>query len=79
MDYIVLFFTQSGAMKFEKILTKKEMPCTLLPVPRKLSSSCGLSVKFRYEGDITGFINDDIDKIYEIADGKYHLIYEEEE
>lgn len=78
MEYIVLFFTQSGAMKFEKILAKKNLKCTLMPVPRKLSSSCGISVKFEYDGDVKSFVNDEVDKIYKIADGKYQLLYSAE-
>lgn len=78
MEYIVLFFTQFGAIKFEKSLSKKNIQGTMMPVPRKLSSSCGISVKFNFEGDISGLICSDINKIY-AADGKnYNLLYHSE-
>jgi len=78
MEYVALFFTQFGAIKFEKSLNKKGIQGTMMPVPRKLSSSCGISVKFNFQDDIASLICNDINKIYE-SDGKnYNLVYHSE-
>ena len=78
MEYIALFHTQSGAIKFHKTLAAKGPEAQLLPVPRKLSSSCGIAVKFSYDDDIIGLISADVEKIYEINGSEYSLFYEVE-
>ncbi len=51
------------------------MTAELMPVPRKLSSSCGISAKFEYSGDIRSMISEDIEKLFEITGSEYKLIY----
>jgi len=73
MEYIVLFYTHSGALKFEKYLTLNNIECTLVPTPRKLSSSCGISVIFTTDEDIHIFNNKDVEKIFLISSKEYIL------
>ncbi|MDO9534397.1 MAG: DUF3343 domain-containing protein [Bacillota bacterium] len=44
--YIVTFETTHHALKFEKTLKGEGISLTLLPVPRRLSSSCGIAARF---------------------------------
>ena len=46
-----------------------------MPVPRKLSSSCGISARFEYGGDIRSMISADIENLFEIVGSDYKLIY----
>ena len=79
MNYTVVFFTHSGAIKFEKRMIKLNIPCTLQPVPRKISSSCGICAKVCYENIIDDLIEDEIHSIYkDIAKNQYEMIYESE-
>lgn len=79
MNYTVVFFTHSGAIKFEKRMNKLNIPCTLQPVPRKISSSCGICAKVCYENIIDDLIEDEIHSIYkDIAKNQYEMIYESE-
>lgn len=73
MNYFATFFTHSGAIKFSRFLTKNKIVNESCPVPRKLSSNCGIGVSFSYEGDIDEIFIDDIEKIYFIDDDKYCL------
>ena len=73
MNYFATFFTHSGAIKFSRFLTKNKIVNESCPVPRKLSSNCGIGVSFSYEGDIDEIYIDDIEKIYFIDDDKYCL------
>lgn len=73
MNYFATFFTHSGAIKFSRFLTKNKIVNESCPVPRKLSSNCGIGVSFFYEGDIDEIFIDDIEKIYFIDDDKYCL------
>lgn len=75
MHYLATFFTHCGAVKYQNHLKNKSIPVELMPVPRKLSSSCGISAKFEYGWDIRSMISEDIETLYEIADSNYKLIY----
>ena len=77
MDCLALFFTHSGAIKYKRILAQDNISCELMPVPRKLSSNCGISAKFTVD-DFQSYINEDIEKIYEISNGVYSLVYDDE-
>ncbi|MDK2958694.1 DUF3343 domain-containing protein [Aminivibrio sp.] len=43
---IVTFEVTSMALLFERTCRKKGIPAKVVPVPRKLSSSCGLACEF---------------------------------
>jgi hypothetical protein len=76
MDCIVTFYTQSGAFKFERLLKQEGISVTLMPVPRRLSSSCGIAARTELPGDVKGYITDEVDGIYSAADHK--MIYKSE-
>ncbi|MBN1427001.1 MAG: DUF3343 domain-containing protein [Anaerolineae bacterium] len=46
---VVLFFSTSHALKGEKILCKAGIGCKLIPVPRHLSSDCGVCLRVARE------------------------------
>lgn len=75
MEYIAVFFTHSGAVKYDKYLKKTSINSELMPVPRKLSSNCGIGVKFNYIMDINRIISEDIEKLFSIENQEYKLIY----
>ncbi len=68
MEYMILFFTHSGAIKFERKCKKNNITCELMPVPRILSSNCSISAKINYDGNIESLISDEIEKIF-LTDG----------
>lgn len=78
MEYTVLFFTHSGAIKFDRKCRKNNIDCELMPVPRSLSSNCSISAKINYNDDIEKLIDDEIEKIFVTDNGQNKLIYEEE-
>ena len=45
MIYIVTFFSHFGAMQCKKMCDQAGLPVRMMPVPRKLSSSCGTCVR----------------------------------
>ena len=45
MIYIATFFSHFGAMHCKKLCDQAGLPAKLMPVPRKLSSSCGTCVR----------------------------------
>jgi len=42
---VILVHSSSHAMRIEHMLNQKGVSCKLIPVPRHLSSSCGLCVQ----------------------------------
>lgn len=75
MEYIVLFFTHSGAIKFDRRCKKENIPCELMPVPRILSSNCSISAKITYEDCIQSLIDDEIEKIFLVEKGDNKLLF----
>jgi hypothetical protein len=75
MQYLATFFTHCGAVKYQNHLQKQSIPVELMPVPRKLSSSCGISARFGYDGDIRSMISEDIENLFTIENAEYKLIY----
>ncbi len=43
---VVLFHSTSGALQAEKLAKKASLKVKLIPVPRHLSSDCGLCLRF---------------------------------
>ena len=76
MEYIATFFTHFGAVKYSRFLSSKDIPSETMPVPRKLSSSCGVCVKFRTSEDIASMVSDDIEKIFLLEGHETKLIYD---
>lgn len=76
MNYTVVFFTHSGAIKFDKKMNMLNIICSLQPVPRKLSSSCGICAKIIFDGDIKALIENEIESIHmNISKNQYKEIY----
>jgi len=42
---VVLFFTSNHAFRAEKVLKDRGISCKLVPVPRHLSSECGVCIR----------------------------------
>jgi len=43
---VVLFHTNSAVLRAEKILLREDLAIKLIPVPRHLSSDCGIALRF---------------------------------
>jgi len=43
---VVLFYSTSSALRVEKLLKGMGIAVKLIPVPRQLSSDCGISLRF---------------------------------
>ena len=46
MEYLATFHTHFGATRFFKYCQRKNLTAKMSPVPRELSSSCGVCVRF---------------------------------
>jgi hypothetical protein len=48
-EVVATFDNTHHALRFEKTLKENAIKLTIMPVPREVSASCGLSVKFNLE------------------------------
>lgn len=45
-DYVAIFHSVHKVMKAEKILKQEQIEMLLIPVPRQLTSDCGLAIRY---------------------------------
>jgi hypothetical protein len=79
MEFIILFHTNAGAMKFANFVKKSNYAGELIPLPRKLTSSCGMGVRLHFTGNLSEIISEEIEKIYTVWGKQYELVYHAEE
>ena len=75
MEYLATFFTSYGALAYERYCLLQGISCKIQPVPRELSASCGIAVRFRSDNLPHIAEHEDMEGCYLIQDGKY--IYQE--
>ncbi len=75
VSYVATFHNHYGALLFKKKLGEN---CSLKPVPRVLSSSCGTAAFFSlpFSPDL---INEYLEGVFVSENGKYRRIYGEEQ
>jgi len=76
MEYMVLFFTHSGSIKFDRKCKKNKIACELMPVPRTLSSNCSVSARINTELNILELIDDEVEKVFLLEGKENKLVYE---
>lgn len=74
MDCIATFYTHIGAIEFASALAEKSVKHKLMPVPRRLSSSCGTCVRFEAD-DPLSFICEDVEQIFLLEEKGESLIF----
>lgn len=78
MKYTFVFFTHAGAIQFKRKCDQQEISCTLMPVPRKLSSNCGIGAQVVLQGEIFSLIDEEVEKVFQGEVAEAELVYEAE-
>jgi len=71
--YIATFYSHYGAMLYFKALKSRGIAAKLMPVPRKVSASCGTGVRYEHVESID-LDNCELDSVYVEADGAYYCM-----
>ena len=60
---VVLFESISHALRAEKLIKASQIPCKLIPVPRHLSSDCGVCLRFNTDAkdQVENILQDKLD------------------
>ena len=64
-EYIATFHTHLSALMTSRTLTGLGVQARMMPVPRKLSSSCGTCVRYLAEGPHLDAMDEDVEAVYE--------------
>lgn len=78
-EYVATFHTHLAALMTSRSLTALGIRAQMLPVPRKLSSSCGTCVRYTAEDPNLNAMDEDVEGVYEkISNDVYILLMEKE-
>ena len=78
-EYIATFHTHLSALMTSRSLTALGIHAQMMPVPRKLSSSCGTCVRYLAEDPHLHAMDEDVEGVYEkISNDAYILLMEKE-
>ena len=78
-EYIATFHTHLSAMMTTRTLTGAGIQARMMPVPRKLSSSCGTCVRYLAEEPHVPAMDEDVEAVYEkIGREDYTLLMDAE-
>ena len=78
-EYIATFHTHLSALMTGRSLTALGVRAQMMPVPRKLSSSCGTCVRYFAEDPHLDAMDEDVEGVYEkIGNEEYTLLMEKE-
>ena len=74
-EYIATFHTHLSALMTSRELTSRGLKAQMMPVPRKLSSSCGTCVRYLAEEANLDAMDEDVEAVYEkIGKEEYTLL-----
>lgn len=78
-EFIATFHTHLSALMTSRNLTALGIPARMMPVPRKLSSSCGTCVRYLAGDPQLSAMDEDLEAVYEkISREDYVLLMEAE-
>ena len=74
-EFIATFHTHLSALMTSRTLTDLGVQARMMPVPRKLSSSCGTCVRYLAEEPNLSAMDEDVEAVYEkISKDDYTLL-----
>ena len=74
-EYIATFHTHLAALMTSRALTSRGVRAQMMPVPRKLSSSCGTCVRYLAVDANLDAMDEDVEAVYEkIGKEEYTLL-----
>ena len=72
-DYIATFHTHLAALMTSRNLTALGIQARMMPVPRRLSASCGTCVRYWAPDDSLEAMDEDVEGVYELGEGDTYV------
>lgn len=79
MEYLATFYTHFAALSFFRALEARGISGRMMPVPRRLSASCGTCVSFLTETDFESLLVEDTEQIFSLSQGEYRCVYQHQD
>ena len=76
--YIATFHTHLSALLTCQSLTASGVEARMMPVPRKLSASCGTCVAYQAEAPLLDKMDTDVERVFQVDGETYTLLLENE-
>lgn len=76
-EYIATFHTHLAALMTCRNLTGRGAKAGMMPVPRKLSSSCGTCVRYHAEEPLLSAMDQDVEGVYEVISREEYVLLTE--
>ena len=78
-DFVAIFHSIHRVMKAEKILKREKVEMLLIPVPRQLTSDCGLAIRYadNQKGAIKAILTREKllpEELYQKIDGSFQQV-----
>lgn len=73
-EYIATFHTHLAALMTSRTLTSSGVRAQMMPVPRKLSSSCGTCVQYHADDPHLAAMDEDVETVYEKISNEEYLL-----
>ena len=73
-EYIATFHTHLSALMTSRTLAGLGIQARMMPVPRKLSSSCGTCVRYLAEEPNLSAMDEDVEAVYEKTGREEYLL-----
>ena len=73
-EYIATFHTHLAALLTNRALTSRGVQARMMPVPRKLSSSCGTCVRYLAENAHLDAMDEDVEAVYETIGKEEYIL-----
>lgn len=77
-EYITTFYAHFGAMRFFRELKQQGINGKLMPVPRRLSSSCGICVHYLAADWQRPVDIDEVEQVVEVCGNEFRTLYRAE-
>lgn len=77
--YIATFYTHHDALVFVRALQGMHIRASLMPVPRRISSSCGTGARFCTQIDVSTLLLEGVEKIFRDEEGAFTLVCRQED
>ena len=74
-QYLATFHTHLSAMLTCQALQGSAVAARMTPVPRALSSSCGICVRYEAADPCRGLLDEDLEAVYEDRGGVYAQLF----
>lgn len=77
-EFVATFHTHLAALLTSRNLTAQGVAARMMPVPRKLSASCGTCVRYSAGEPRLAAMDEDVEAVYEHIGGEYQLLMEKD-